>query len=386
MKTFSRKMVSFALITLCVSGTVSFLNIQQALADPASASQASDASGPNMNHPHTGPGSNFGFRSEEVITQTAALLGVDQTVITSALKDGKTLLQIAEGAGLTEDEYVEKLAAAIIASIDAKVTAGTLTQDQATQQKSNLTERLKRQIEGKGFDGPPGNANPQERKPQDNNAGTSNAPTITDRSAEANENTNLTDIQGHWAAKYIKNLVAKGVLQGDQNKRFHPDVTVTREELSAMIARSFHLTADASTANNFTDVSEDRWSYSSIQATKNYFNVQSDANGKIAFHPAEEANRADVAATLVKVLLEHNHSLSLMDEASANSLLQSKFKDAADIPASLRPYVATAVQNHLIEGDDQGNFAPAKTITRAEIATLLDRLLTNNTESNNSAN
>jgi hypothetical protein len=32
------------------------------------------------------------------------------------------------------------------------------------------------------------------------------------------------------------------------------------------------------------------------------------------------------------------------------------------------------VQNNLIQGDDQGNFNPDHTLTRAEAATLLDRL------------
>jgi hypothetical protein len=69
-------------------------------------------------------------------------------------------------------------------------------------------------------------------------------------------------------------------------------------------------------------------------------------------------------------------SLVLLDKDAADTLLKEKFKDADSIPADLRTYVATAVQANLIQGDDAGNFAPTKTITRAEIAALLDRLLT----------
>lgn len=63
-----------------------------------------------------------------------------------------------------------------------------------------------------------------------------------------------------------------------------------------------------------------------------------------------------------------------MDAGAADQLLHSKFKDADNIAAVLRPYVATAVQNSLIQGDDQGRFNPDNTLSRAEAATLLDRL------------
>ncbi|MGF7034167.1 hypothetical protein J2T17_005116 [Paenibacillus mucilaginosus] len=82
-----------------------------------------------------------------------------------------------------------------------------------------------------------------------------------------------------------------------------------------------------------------------------------------------------MAVTLVKVLLKQNPSMNLLSETEADELLQSRFKDADSIPAELRPYIATAVKSELIQGDDEGNFAPSKTITRAEVAALLDRLL-----------
>ncbi|MCZ8516183.1 S-layer homology domain-containing protein [Paenibacillus filicis] len=186
-------------------------------------------------------------------------------------------------------------------------------------------------------------------------------------------NINLVDIGGHWAEKYIKDLVGKGVLEGDQDHHFNPDQHVTREQFAAMVARLFHL-KNTSAVQDFNDVPQKRWSFNVVEATKDYFDAYKDLNGGYNFNPAEGAQREDVTVTLVKVLMKLNGSIQLMDAGSADQLLQSKFKDADKINPVLRPYVATAVQNHLIEGDDKGRFNPDHTLTRAEAAALLDRL------------
>lgn len=188
-----------------------------------------------------------------------------------------------------------------------------------------------------------------------------------------NYNITLDDIGGHWAEKYIKDLVSKGILQGDENHHFNPDQHVTREQFAAMVARMFHL-KNTSTTQDFVDVPQKRWSFNVVEATKDYFDAYKDLNGGYDFQPTEGAQRQDVTVTLVKVLMKVNTSIQLMDPSAADQLLRSKFKDVDNIATVLRPYVATAVQNNLIQGDDQGRFNPDRTLTRAEAATLLDRL------------
>ncbi|SEC09561.1 S-layer homology domain-containing protein [Paenibacillus sp. GP183] len=188
-----------------------------------------------------------------------------------------------------------------------------------------------------------------------------------------NYNIILDDIGGHWAEKYINHLVGKGILQGDENHHFNPNQHVTREQFAAMVARMFYL-KNTSSAQDFVDVPQKRWSFNVVEATKDYFDAYKDLNGGYDFLPAEGAKRQDVTVTLVKVIMKLNTSIQLMDANSADQLLQSKFKDVSDIAVVLRPYVATAVQNNLIQGDEQGRFNPDRTLTRAEAATLLDRL------------
>lgn len=99
-----------------------------------------------------GERSGFGFGGNNVIKETATLLGVEQSVVMDELKQGKTLAQIAQDkAGLTQDDFLQKLVAAETTTIDAAVTSGKLTQEQADKQKTNLSDRLTKEITNTGF-------------------------------------------------------------------------------------------------------------------------------------------------------------------------------------------------------------------------------------------
>jgi hypothetical protein len=183
----------------------------------------------------------------------------------------------------------------------------------------------------------------------------------------------LDDIVGHWAEKYIKELIAKDILEGDETHHFKPENHVTREEFTAMVSRMLNL-KNTSTTQDFKDVPPTRWSFNFVEATKAYVDSYVDINGGSNFQPSQGAKREDVTVTLVKILLKELPSLQLLDATTADQLLHTQFSDADNISVALRPYVATAVQNKIIEGDSQRHFLPQNTLSRAEAATLLDRL------------
>lgn len=183
------------------------------------------------------------------------------------------------------------------------------------------------------------------------------------------KNISFTDIKGNWAEKAILDLVKKGVLKGVDKQHFRPNEQITREQFATMITKFFQL-KNFSTTQDFTDVPTKKWSYANIEAAKDYMDAYRTLGGELDFKPGVGIKRADVTVTLVKVLMKSNPNLTLLDSASADQLLASKFKDADQISPALRPYVATAVQAGLIHGD-KGKFAPNRVLTRAEVATLL---------------
>ncbi|KEO84729.1 S-layer homology domain-containing protein [Tumebacillus flagellatus] len=191
-----------------------------------------------------------------------------------------------------------------------------------------------------------------------------------------NTNIKMDDINGHWAEKFILDLLKKGVLNGVDAHHFNPNDSVSRAQWAVMVTRYFDLQTTATT-QDFTDVPVNAWEYKYVEAVKNYFDAYRGLNGSLSFHPDAAATRQDVTVTLVKVLTELDPSISVMDSASAEALLKQQFTDYTKISPALRPYVATAVQNDLIHGDGKGHFNPLQSLSRAEAATLLDLMLQN---------
>ncbi|TBL81362.1 hypothetical protein [Paenibacillus thalictri] len=110
---------------------------------------------PGAGGPQRGPGGH-GFAGGGTLKEAATILGSDEKTIMEAIKSGKTLAQIAQDKGITEDDFLQKLVAAETASLDKAVTDGKLKQEQADKMKTGLSDRLKKEIENKqmfGFSG-----------------------------------------------------------------------------------------------------------------------------------------------------------------------------------------------------------------------------------------
>ena len=81
--------------------------------------------------------------------------------------------------------------------------------------------------------------------------------------------TNLSDIdKDYWARDQISSLVAKGVINGYQDKTFKPENTITRAEAVTIVSRAFPTKADISKKKKFEDVSEKHWAYKYIMAAR----------------------------------------------------------------------------------------------------------------------
>ena len=98
----------------------------------------------------------------------------------------------------------------------------------------------------------------------------------------------------------IGSLSALGYISGDEKKRFNPDSTMTRAELSALIVQSKKLILPSRKDNIAADVDYKYWANRQIQAVleKGYLGV--DYNNY--FDPEGPVSRALVVVTLAKVM------------------------------------------------------------------------------------
>lgn len=78
----------------------------------------------------------------------AAILGIEPSVLKEEIKQGKTLVQIAQDkANLSEDALLAKLTEAETKKIDTALSDGKLKQEQADKLKAGLADRLKKIVE-----------------------------------------------------------------------------------------------------------------------------------------------------------------------------------------------------------------------------------------------
>lgn len=81
------------------------------------------------------------------LDSVADLLGMDRTQIASERQAGKSLVDIAKAKNVSEDELVNTIIADRKATLDERIKAGTLTQQQADYMLQRMQERVKSSVE-----------------------------------------------------------------------------------------------------------------------------------------------------------------------------------------------------------------------------------------------
>lgn len=200
--------------------------------------------------------------------------------------------------------------------------------------------------------------------------------------AGAAEDVSFTDVsETFWAKEEINSLVKLGVLNGYQDNTFKPQAPVSREEFAKIITSSFYLDLPGDDASqSFVDVSKSRWSFASIEAAKDFLTGYYPPSGKAFFNPTGKATREDVAVALVK-------TLGYQPDDLQNANILNRYYDAEDISPNLETYLAIAVEKKLLNGYNDYTLKPGNTVTRAEAASLLFRVIKNSaTDSGTSLN
>ena len=104
-----------------------------------------------------GPGRPGAFVKSEPFAAASSYLGVAQADLMARVRAGETLAAIANAtAGKSRDGLVAAIVADGTAKVDAAVTAGTITADQATRLKAGLAEHAAHLVDNADRGGPRG--------------------------------------------------------------------------------------------------------------------------------------------------------------------------------------------------------------------------------------
>ena len=187
------------------------------------------------------------------------------------------------------------------------------------------------------------------------------SPTASPSSKPPVENP-FTDIETHWAKDDILEMVESGIVKGVTDTSFEPDRRITRAEFTSLVARANGLAAE-SYENLFADVDGGAWYAREIQAAYSA-GLVSGSDG--LFRPDDPITREEAVKILVAAW-ERNEAVE-----SGGAL---EFADADLISSWAAEYVEKAVRIGLVQGDENGNFNPKKSTTRAEAAVMIKRTM-----------
>lgn len=174
---------------------------------------------------------------------------------------------------------------------------------------------------------------------------------------------------GHWAKEDIELLASRHVVNGGDTD-YAPGDAVTRAEFAAMLGRALGLALDDSSAPTFNDVAATDWFRGAVVAAAKAGLVTGNAD---AFRPRAAISRQEIAVILSRALALRRHQAALGDTDAA--ALLAGYSDDKAIAAWARGAAAESTKLGLIKGRAAGAFSPAETASRAEVATVIARLL-----------
>ena len=171
----------------------------------------------------------------------------------------------------------------------------------------------------------------------------------------------LTDISGHWAEQTIRNLVSKGVVNGYEDNTYRPEDSVTKGEYIKLLM-SVTSSGESTNFTQYRDVNAS-WAKGYVSRAIELGLCDNINSAETEFGVDEPITRAQAAALMGRLLKPEISDAAL------------SFADTASIPDWAQEPVLATVQLGLIAGNDDGTFRPMNNLTRAEAATIIERIL-----------
>lgn len=209
----------------------------------------------------------------------------------------------------------------------------------------------------------------------------------------------LNDIEGHWAENSINKIMNMGIISGYPDGSFRPDRNVTRAELAKIVTIAFNL-KDKDALDGYDDIDSSQWYYPYLEKAAKYIpkyrlvtaypSMKPYENANNKFLPDNDVVRMHAAEALVKIKMEtENIVIDIPDFFDIRADLLERFNNESHyqetfvmvhsgVPQNvsrMHEYTWLASELGIMQGNDEGHFDPYGYLTRAELVTIIDRML-----------
>ena len=183
------------------------------------------------------------------------------------------------------------------------------------------------------------------------------------------------DTKDNWARDAIQAMTQAGYLSGYADNTFKPSAQITREQAAAIYGKVLQhnlneqeladiVTKESSTS--YSDVEADRWSSSAIKLVSAAGVME--GTSKTAFTPSKTMDREQFVASAASLAKKLNLSTPVKAE-------KVTFKDEASISSAYLADIQYMAQRGIVASGATENFNPKQPVTRAQAATILNRML-----------
>ena len=183
------------------------------------------------------------------------------------------------------------------------------------------------------------------------------------------------DTKDNWARDAIQAMTQAGYLSGYADNTFKPGAQITREQAAAIYGKVLQhnlneqeladiVTKESSTS--YSDVEADRWSSSAIKLVSAAGVME--GTSKTAFSPSKTMDREQFVASAASLAKKLNLSTPVKTE-------KVTFKDEASISSAYLADIQYMAQRGIVASGATENFNPKQPVTRAQAATILNRML-----------
>lgn len=261
----------------------------------------------------------------------------------------------------------------------AKTTTVTNTQAKATPAKATTAKTAAKadtKVETKATEAKPATAEKAtEAKAEAKPASKTTEAKTTTKAKETLPAGVYTDTKDNWARDAIQAMSQAGYLSGYSDNTFKPSAQITREQAAAIYGKVLQHNlneqelADIVTkesATSYSDVEADRWSNSAIKLVSAAGVMQ--GTSKTAFTPSKTMNREEFVASAASLAKKLNITTPVKTE-------KIRFKDEDSISLDYVADINYMAERGIVASGTTENFNPKQPVTRAQAATILNRML-----------